>query len=221
MFKIPIIGFVRLILSALVFPIIFIRYNIPGWVTPYVTLLAVIVALFREKILEFCFCPELEIIPISTEPEHFHEVDDNDDEGNFLEKQSWLGIRIKNVGSANAKNVEVYFSGVESNIIPDFKSYRHIPLVRSWLKKPSIKLLPPKVDIRWDICYLPKLVPDMLNFSFLRTPNALRKIKCKSNQKSTFKFKVTALADNAKSKESIVEITFRGKYEEGFKVKPL
>ena len=198
-------------------------------IAPYITLLAVIVALFREKILEFCFYPELEIIPISTEPEHFHEVDDyhdvddNDKKGKFREKQSWLGIRLINRGSASAKNVEVYFSGKESNIISDFKSYRHIPLVRSWIKKPSIKLLPPNIDIRWDICYLPKPVPDMLNFSFLRTPNALRKIKCKpnQNQKYTFKFKVTALADNAKSKESEVEITFRGKYTEGFEVKPV
>lgn len=205
-------------LAIIIIPIyFFIRCNLPTMITNELTFYAIIVALFKEKLVDFYFPPKLEIIPITTKPEDFHEVDARNSEGYFIEKQSWLGIRIKNIGLASAKNVEVYFSGLESNIIQNFDCYRSIPLVRSWIGSPTIKLLPPNVETRWDICYLSNKDPQILNFHFLSTPNALHRIESKPNQKSTFKFKVTTLADNAKTEESVVKITFMGKYITGFK----
>lgn len=193
--------------------------RIPEITTSCTTLLVVIVALFKEKLIDFYFTPDLEIT-VSDETEHFHEVDARDLTGKFVEKQAWLGIRIENIGIGNAKNVEAYFSGLESNVIGVFDSYKSIPLVRSWIGKQVIELLPPNMSIRWDICYLSQMNPDKLSFSFLKTPNALNRIKCNPNEISFFKFEVIALSANAKPKKLRIEVDFKGAYKTGFKVNP-
>jgi len=92
----------------------------PKNIMMYIAFTAVIVALFKEDIYSYYFPPKLNIT-LSTEPQHFHEVDARHPHtGEFLEKQFWLGAIIKNIGVRTAKNVEVFFSGIESNIVSGF-----------------------------------------------------------------------------------------------------
>jgi len=189
-------------------------------IIPYFTFLAIVVALFREKIFEFYYKAELEITA-SPSSDLMHEVDDRHkkkETWTLNEKQYWYGIRIKNKGPANAKNVEVYFKGLSSNIIKDFAIYNAISLRRSWVHSPLIKHLSPDVSIRWDVCYLHKKSPERISFSFVKTPNALKKIKCKRGKVAYFKFEVIAKADNAKIEKREIEIKFRGKYNKGFEI---
>jgi hypothetical protein len=185
---------------------------------PYLTFLAILVALFREEIFKIYYKADLKITASPTS-RLMHEVDDRHKKtGRLKEKQYWYGIRIENKGPAAAKNVEVYFKGLSSNTIDDFAIYNAIPLRRSWVHTPLIKHLPSDVSIRWDVCYLHKKNPERISFGFVKTPNALKKIRCKPGKVARFKFEVIAKADNAKTKKETIEIKFRGKYNNGFEV---
>lgn len=212
--------FTKIIVSLIIvfLPIyFFIIKGVSGMILSWITLLLAVVALFGEKLINFYFSPELKIT-VSMMPKHFHEADAHDKRtGEFIEKQAWLGIRVKNVGIGSAKNVEVYFSGLESNVVKDFDAYKSIPLIRSWICNPVIKLLPPNVGVRWDICYLREPAPDEIRFCFLGTPNALFPVKCASDEPTFFKFEVVALADNAKTQKLKIKIEFKGQYKNGFK----
>lgn len=188
----------------------------------YIAFTAVIVALFKEDIYSYYFPPKLNIT-LSTEPQHFHEVDARHPHtGEFLERQFWLGAIIKNIGVRTAKNVEVFFSGIESNIVSGFGNYETIPLARSWSinRETNIRLLPPEVGFRFDICHLSSRQPNAIIFSLYATPNEISVIQCRSGI-ATFDFEIRALADNAALASEKFQVEFLGQYNEGFRVRPL
>ena len=175
-----------------------------------------IIALFKDLILSFYVPPKLEIT-VSARPEHFHEVDDHDElTDEFKEKQAWLGVIVRNTGFTAAKNIECFFTGIKSTTLQNFGEYQSILMKRSWLKESIVRTLPRCVGIRFDVCYLREPTPEEINFKFVRTPNALRKIKCPTESISTFKCMITAVAENAPICEQAISITFTGHYMKGF-----
>jgi len=188
----------------------------------FLTLIAVLVALFREKLFECYFKAELSITA-SSGPEFAHEVDGRHPEtGQLVEKQFWFGIRVENTGLVSAKNVEVYFRGLNSNVIKDFATYNTIPLIRSWVGNRRVEHLARKVSTRWDVCFLHESLPDIISFHFGKnTPNALMAIRCEPNRVSYFKFEVIAVADNGNLQRSNITIEFKGTYREGFEIRTL
>lgn len=191
-------------------------YSWPSMIMPILTFSAITVALFKEELKAFYLSPQLEIT-ISTNPEHFHEADANDIRtGAFVETQAWLGIIINNNGIGSAKNVEAYFTGVDSNRVRDFGRFRSIPLVRSWVGDTIVNSLHPRMTIRFDICYLRRSHPSELSFHFKNTPNALTGIGCPLHEASHFEFNIFAVADNAGIVKRRIKITFEGNYRDGF-----
>lgn len=208
---------VRIGISIIIFA--FLCFVWPKHIMLFIAFAAVLVALFKEDIYSYYFPPRLNIT-LSTEPQHFHEVDArNLRTREFVEKQFWLGAIIENVGVRAAKNVEVFFSGIESNIVNGFGNYKTIPLVRSWSinRETTIRLLPPEVGVRFDICYLSSKTPNVIIFSLYTTPNEISVIQCNNN--STFTFEIKALADNAALISKKFQVKFSGQYSKDFEVK--
>ncbi|MBW2576129.1 MAG: hypothetical protein JRC88_11745, partial [Deltaproteobacteria bacterium] len=105
-----------------------------------------------------------------------------------------------------AKNLEVYFTGLESNTVKAFERYISLPLVRSWVGGTVLRSLPRDVPLRFDICCLRSSKPEEISFRFIQTPTALLRIKCVPNKKSKFKFEVKVIADNSKVTRAVIEI---------------
>ena len=124
------IAFVGIVIVLCSIPFYFVYGK--EFLIPYITLLAVIVALFREKIINYFFPPILKI-SLTDESGHFAIIESRnpktDEFHNMLVK---IGVVVENVGKAKADNVQLYFSGLESNVIDSFERYRSIPLLRSW-----------------------------------------------------------------------------------------
>lgn len=198
----------------------FIHAKLFNMIISYITLIAIISALFREQIVHFFLTPKLELF-ISADKEDFHELKVTHDLGHtrMLEKQGWLGIKVKNTGLYKVKNVMVYFNGLKSNIVDDFESYNGISLVRSWTRESSIDYLPHGIGIRWDICYIRENSPKDISFSFASTPSNLHEIECEEDQIASFKFQIVATADNASTVRQDIQVKFKGKYKDGFTVK--
>ena len=208
---------VRIGISIIIFALLCVVW--PKHIMMFIAYAAVLVALFKEDIYSYYFPPRLDIT-LSTKPQHFHEVDErNLQTGKFVEKQFWLGAIIENVGVRAAKNVEVFFSGIESSVVSGFGNYKTIPLVRSWgiKRETTLRLLPPKVSVRFDICYLPRRKPNVIVFSLSTTPNEISIIQCNNN--STFTFEIMALADNAALTSKNFKIKFSGQYNKDFEVR--
>jgi len=133
--------------------------------------------------------------------------------------ESWLGIRIINLGETPAKNVKLYFNGISSNIIEDFQNYKGLPLRKGWTGGENIKNLYKDIPIRYDVCFLEDIDENRIDFSFKDTPENLTKIMCLQNQLSYFEFEVVAVAENAKPKKKIFKIEFYGDYTRNFEIK--
>ena len=189
----------------------------------YVTFLAILAALFREKILSYYFPPLLEI-RLAEAPHHFaivpgvHPVT-----GNPAGDVAVIGILVENIGFTPAKNVMVLFNGIESNMVINMNRYCSLPLIRSWSRpqETRVNFIPPKTPIRFSICYTTSSAPQIFDFEFLQKPNALSSINCPINQKTTFKFETKAIADNSKAVSSMIEIEFMGNYIHGLNIKML
>jgi len=207
----------KILLISILFLLLFLKF--PGFIIEIIAFIAVLIALFKEDIYLFFRPCKLKISVPEILDDHDEVEARNRVTGEFVEKQTYLVIIIENIGMGIAKNIEVYFNGLESNVVKNFGRYKSIPLIRSWINKPLIKFLPPHLEIRYSICYLRENNRDEMNFIFLSTPNALRKIKCTPGKTSRFKFEVVAFSDSAKPARREIEIEFMGDYLEGFKIK--
>ena len=212
--KIVLIG--KFLLTLILFLLLCLMF--PKFIIVFITLAAVLVALFKENIFSF-FIPCKLKITVPNILDEDDEVEARNRAGEFVEKRTYLVIIIENIGMGIAKNIEVYFNGLESNVVKNFERYKSIPLIRSWIDKPIIKFLPQHLEIKYSICYLKENNRGEMNFIFSSIPNALHKIKCTRGKSSRFKFEVVAFADNAKLTKREIEIEFMGDYLEGFKIK--
>ena len=185
---------------------------------PFITMSAVLVALFKDKLLAFYFPPTLEIT-ISDSLLHLHEVNAKDRKTGVEEKQAWLGVIIKNIGISSAKNVEAYFNGIKSASILDFGIYRSLPLEGSWVKETLIPSIPPDIEIRFNICCVTDTNPQEICFAFKWTPNALLGVTCTPNQPGFFEFEIVVFANNVRPVKRKVEMEYDGIYTNGLKIK--
>ncbi len=188
-------------------------YHIPNSALEILTFMAVVVALFRERLLSFLLPPVLKI-SLADNPEHFAIVEGRSIKtGEFVCLQASMGIIIENFGFTTANNVMVYFSGVQSNCIDNFNRHKSIPMRTSWTLKPIIKSLHRNVPIRLDLGYIDEIAGDRFNFLLESTPGALGGIKCERRDKSTFQFEVMAVCDNSnKVEKERIEIEFGGNF---------
>jgi len=189
------------------------------------TFLAVFVALFGKEIRGRFFKPNLTFL----HEKKTQEVDNIEyDEGHKnkqIPKQKWLQLSIINKGNTDAKNVVIFFSGIESNVIDDFKSYVSIPLRTSWINKKAINALPPEIQRKWDLCYI-KEYNSKLSFKLSATPNALSDIECKysnydnyiTRSPAYFIFELVMIAQNQKPERIKMKVTYDGYYKRGLKV---
>jgi hypothetical protein len=209
--------FFKLLISALL--VIIPIYFWPHKFMEVVTLLAVLVALFREKILAFFLPPVLEI-SIAEPPNYFAEVPATDKKGNAVGYHAVIGVLVENKGMSNAQNVRVLFNGIKSSIIPNLKRYQSLPFVISWFSpETTIKSLPPNTPVRFSVGYSPDYDPDIFDFEFVQKPNELSQINCPPNQTTTFRFEAKAISDNSKPVSAVIKIEFKGTYKAGLNVK--
>lgn len=203
-------------LAILLYAVLFFVW--PNRIMAIIGFSALMVALFRDKIYSF-FIPIQLDVTVSEGVKHLHEVDLRETQtGNFIEKQTWLGVIVENKGFGIAKDVELFFNAIKSSSVDDFEAYRSIPLIRSWVGHSYVSSLSPGVGIRFDLCYLRQPAPQDLNFHFPRTPNALKDIHCPYGKQSIFEFKIIALSSNARTVEKKIRIEFYGEYTKNLKV---
>ena len=181
------------------------------------TLLAVIVALFKDDLYSFFVPPRL-VITASSGPSHFNVAPVLDRGGNVTDNVDFFGVIVENKGLGKAKNVELLFNGLESNILPNFDRFISLPLVRSWTHYPTVSVVYNSVPIRFDICFIRESVPEELHFSFFSTPNDLLNVFCARSEESFFEFEVVALSQNASLARRRVRITYDGNDMQGFNV---
>jgi len=189
------------------------------------TFSAVIVALFKEDVHNALFPPIL-IIDSSESEKHLKEratsLDNNDD------IQCWLGISIKNAGYSTAKNVCVYFKGIESNRIASFGSYMHLQLRREHLEpRPEWRTLPiivpPKMEYYYGFCHINKNAPNILRFSFSRTPTSFQLVRCPldPDEPYYFEFDIIVVSDNCQQKTKRFIIEYSGGYKKTLKIRTI
>lgn len=203
---------ITIILLGLIF------YVLPCKIMEIITLLAVLVALFRDDLYSFFIPPDL-VITASSGSSHFHDAPvTNQLTGHFVENQAWFGVIVENHGLGTAKNIQLVFNGLQSNRVPNIDRFRSLPLIRSWIHSPVVNAIHKSTPIRFDICYIRQSQPDFLHFSFFSTPNALTAVPCSQPDESFFEFEVVAISENAPLAKKRVRITYNGKYIQGFKV---
>ena len=180
-----------------------------------ITLSAILVALFREKILAFYLPPALRI-SIAEPPDYFAEVPATNTKGKTVGDHAVIGVIVENKGMSNAENVRILFNGIKSSIIPSFNRYQSLPFVISWFSpETTIKSLSPNTPIRFSVGYSPDYNPEIFDFEFVQKPNELSQISCPPNQTTTFKFEAKAISDNSRPSSAIIEIEFKGTYKAG------
>jgi hypothetical protein len=210
---------VKIILTLFI-PLLIVYINFPKELPAYLTFAAIIVALFKEKLLKFYLPPQLKI-SLAESPNYYAEVEArNQKTGQVVDLHAAIGVIIENVGLSNAENVSVLFNGIDSNIVKDIKRYRSLQLIRSWATpQTTLKSLPPNTPIRFSIGHVAKRASDVFQFEFVQIPNSLNEIKCPITTKSTFKFEVKAISDNSKTDSAIIEIEFMGAYKTGLNIR--
>jgi hypothetical protein len=218
MLLVKIIAAIKIILTLFV-PLLVVYIYFPKELATYITIAALIVALFREKIIRFYFPPRL-TISLAEGPNHYAEVKaKNPKTGQVVDLHAAIGVIVENVGLSSADNVSVLFNGIESTIVKGINRYRSLPLIRSWFSpQTTLKSLPPHTPIRFSIGYVAKSVPDVFQFEFVQIPTALDQIRCPPNTISNFKFEIKAVSDNSKTTNSVIEIAFDGTYTSGLSV---
>ena len=202
-------SFVAVIIIIFAIPL-YLIYGI-DFLIPYTTLFAIVVALFREKLLNYLFHPVLKI-SLADPPDYFEIVDARDrNTDTFIDKHLSISVFVENVGYAKADNVQLYFTGKESNVIDSFKRYSSIPMLRSWAGGATqISSLPRNVPIRFSIAYIACNNADKFNFEFAVVPNALTNIdcKCQTQETASFNFEVKAVSDNAATATALINIQY-------------
>jgi len=201
----------------------------------FATLAVASTAIFKEKIYDWILKPN---ITISVSNEYKDEVVAASDpkstkiciigqmlEGQNLkspEREIWSGITIENVGLGSARNVEVYFNGIFCNkkdIV--FKRHKALPLRKGWTGGTRIERLHKGLRIRWDVCRIYSSKPKKIRFELEHVPIALDEIIWNDKEPLIFKFDIVAVADNIEPQTTRMQITFKGKYDEGFKMEAI
>jgi len=206
-------------ISLVIILMVLLFVYLPNRIIEVITLSAVIVALFRDKLYSFFIPPNL-VITSSNGPNHFNIAPILNKAGKPIDYMAYFGVIVENHGIGIAKNVELVFNGLESNLSSSFGRFQSIPLVRSWTHDPIVRNLPNRVSIRFDICFIKESSSDSLSFAFLSTPNELLNISCDLPEEETFfEFEVVALSLNAPLARRRVRITYDGKkFAQGFNV---
>ena len=188
-----------------------------GHAALFVSMSATLIALFKDKLTEYFFPAILEII-VNDSTECFQEISIPvvQDAPNIQE--AWLGAIVRNTGTGTAKNVELFFDGVKSNVVQDIHSFKSLPLVRSWIRDQKIASLPPGLGFRFDICFLRSNEPRMIRFALMKIPIALSGITCEADKDSKIKFTLKAISENSRLVSKTFQIKFNGKYTDGFRI---
>lgn len=191
------------------------------------TFLAVLTALFREKILSVFYRPQLVVqladgekgyasVLINPRPDWGKSVSGEPDVV-FDKVHISVGINIINTGNCAAQNVSVFFNGIKSSYLTQFNRYKSIPLRRSWVGTSSIELLPPKLPFRFDIGYISNDEPDSFHFLFAATPIELSKIKF-SKYPQEFEFEIITSCNQGVITCQKLKIHFGDLYNKDFSV---
>jgi hypothetical protein len=151
----------------------------------------------KKTYIEWRYSPKLEFCKQLTEPQKITV-------GNVY---IWTQVIIENVGKTAAKNVRLYFTGIESDSIENFERYMSIPVRTSWEHLSVIEELPPNVKRSWDLGVMTKdagywafeLAKTPREFNFLYFPEKIGETK-------QFKVQLTLCADNAKSIVQVILI---------------
>ena len=206
----------RLSISAILIGLLF--YILPSKIMEIITLLAVIVALFKDDLYSFHIPPNL-VITSSSGPRHFNVAPLRSQQtGQFEGNQAYYGVIVENHGIGKAKDVELAFTGLRSNRVANFDRFLSLPLVRSWIHSPIVNTIHAGIPIRFDICFIRESNPNTVSFAFLRTPNELIDVSCDAPEESFFEFEVVASSKNAPLARSRIRISYNGNYIQGFNV---
>lgn len=197
-------------------------YNHSLQIIQFIAVLGVLIALLKDLLLDLLL-PPIFLITTSGSKPHFHEFPVGENNIN----QSWLAVEIKNIGLSSARNVQVYFYGIESNIINDFDAYLSLPIRKAFGEVPKDKdptprpvLIPRKARFFFSFCWIQNLEQGYIHFDFPRTPRALAKVNCTVKENSFFKFEILLTTDtrfiiNNKSK---FKFSYNGHYAHGFRL---
>lgn len=211
-----------------VFIIVFLALMLYRWTVvdfcfpaiQFITLLGIILAFLKDILLDLILPPIFQIKTSNSKP-HFHEFPTDDKSIS----QSWLAVELKNCGWSSARNVRLYFNGIESNIIKDFDVYQNLPIRQAFgeaLKEkdplPKPVSVPRKTRFFFSFCYIQNNEPSNIRFNFPRIPQALDKINCSNN--AFFEFEILVTADNRFiiNNKAKFRVAYSGNYSEGVKV---
>lgn len=184
------------------------------------TLSAVFVALFKDEIINILLPPNL-CIHTSTDDEYLNEVPN--ETKNLEELQCWLSVSVENKGLRVAKNVSVFFRGINSNRIDKIKGYVHLQLRRAHLEPkpnwntPAINI-PSHMKFYYGLCSIQKNMPDKISFNFSRIPHSFKQVSCTNNAYSYFEFEILAISENGGMSVERYKIEYNGDYRNGFTV---
>lgn len=188
--------------------------HIVPYIMPIITFLAVIVALFRKEIHNFILPPILKI----HSPRTIEYVSEKMQDTVVFEKTGYYIIDIENIGSQSAKNVEVYFSGIDSNVIQNFNRYKIIPLVESWSNNTTIRHLHQNSRRRFTLCMLIDGIGAgtyFIKFACKPEIEKLKNINLRNGELFHCELKIEAYADNAKPAKREIILEYRGDHTKG------
>lgn len=172
------------------------------------TTATVIVALFRDEIRALYSKPKLEFVKNIIDPQEVTAGQYWDAGDLCYIYQKWWQVVIVNKGRSAAKNVRLYFTGVDSDNIKDFNRFISIPMNTSWAHARAIADLPPQLNRSFDLGYISS-TDSVWNFALNggKTPKSLMGISG-SATKLPLKFKVRLVicADNASTTQQDLEL---------------
>ena len=185
-----------------------------------IALLGVVLAFLKEFLHTWLFPPVFEIKATGCKP-HWQEFETKNKNGQKGAPQKWFAIEVKNAGLSAAKDVRVYFNGIQSNRIPDFNAYQCLPVRQAFGEAPMEKeplprpvLVPRKARFLYSFCYVQKGVQeDWLHFKFGRMPVALAHVCCREGCWFKFEILVTTDTPYALGTRAKFKLSYDGVYE--------
>ncbi|GEM_PF-3541578 len=192
-----------------------------------IALLGVVLAFLKEFLHTWLFPPVFEIKATGCKP-HWQEFETKNKNGQKGAPQKWFAIEVKNAGLSAAKDVRVYFNGIQSNRIPDFNAYQCLPVRQAFGEAPMEKEplprpvpVPRNVRFFFSFFYTEKGQQGRGHFSFARTPTALRCVSW--GEEFWFKFEILVTTDTPYplGTRAKFKVTYSGGYKGKLKVKPI
>lgn len=193
----------------------------PNRIMEIITSAAVIVALLKNQLLQLYFRPRLRIYD-AERPNGYSKI--------VAKKQNYndmvfgdveiavMGLEVRNEGVGNAENVQLLFTGIESNAVENFSRYKSIPFYQRWTSRERIiKSLPAGTSATLPIG---EISSETFAFSFdlYERPVELVDISWSQNNPAIFKFEAVAIADNASTFRAIITIHFSGEYVKDLRI---